>query len=192
MGPLAIIGSFVGGWVAAIADPRLLKLIFGVVMLISSGLIVLRGSTKPSAEHEFHNGLLSRWFLPVLGFFVGMVGSFLGIGGGAIMIPSLVLLFSIAVTRVAGTSSATIIFIGLSGCISYMVNGWNTETTLPGWQTGYVWWTAAIPLALAGVPAAQFGAWLNQKIHALILKRIFGLVLLVLALRILITQLHVW
>jgi uncharacterized membrane protein YfcA len=123
----------------------------------------------------------------VLGFIAGFLGSFLGVGGGIIMVPALILLFLLPVAVVAGTSSAVIIFIGITATITYIFAGQGAGLSLPGWSSGYVWWSAAIPLMLGGVPMASFGAWLNARTHARVLQRVFGAVLFVLALRILLT-----
>ncbi len=186
LGPLAVLGSVTGSWVAAISNPLLLKKAFALLLIVSSVLIVVKGSTKPSGAHA-GRPLLSRKLLPVLGFLTGFLGSFLGIGGGVVMIPALILLFSIPVTIVAGTSSSVIIFIGVAATVSYMIYGQGIELVLPGWSTGYVWWSAAIPLMLGGVPMAMVGAWLNSRAKAKVLQRVFGAVLLVLALRILLS-----
>lgn len=186
MVPVAVIGSIAGSWAAVEANPLLLKKAFAILLIVLSALIVLKGSTRPKGPAS-ETPLLSRKFLPVLGFITGFAGSMLGIGGGLIMIPFLILLFSVPVTLVAGTSSAIIIFIGIGATVSYMFHGQGAGLDLPGWSTGYVWWSAAIPLMLGGVPMAAFGAWLNARTRARVLQRIFGAVLLILALRILLT-----
>ncbi|MBN1293102.1 MAG: sulfite exporter TauE/SafE family protein [Candidatus Latescibacteria bacterium] len=184
MGPLAIIGSFAGAWLASISDPSALKKAFAILLLISSALIVLKGSTKPGASKTERKALLPLKLLPVLGFITGVVGSFLGIGGGVVMIPVLILVFALPVDKVAGTSSSVIIFIGLAGVFSYMWNGTGV-VDLPGWSTGYVWWSAALPLAIGGIPMAQVGAMINSKLRNKVLQRIFGVVLLVIAIKML-------
>ncbi|MFC1485581.1 sulfite exporter TauE/SafE family protein [Candidatus Latescibacterota bacterium] len=184
MGPLAVIGSFAGGWVASVSHAVFLKKAFAALLLFSSTLIILKGSAAPSTPGRSAVFRLSESWLPVLGFFTGFLGSMLGIGGGVVMIMPLILLFKLPIERVAGTSSSVIIFIGLAGMVSYMVFGRHT-ISLPGWHTGYVWWSAAIPLMIGGVPLAQAGAWLNNRIHAKLLRRIFGAVLFIIAVRLL-------
>ena len=184
LGPLAILGSLTGAWIASVSDSALLYKTFSILLLVSSLLIVTRGSTKPGGDIKNRKALLPLRLLPVLGFVAGAAGSFLGIGGGVIMIPSLILLFAFPVDRVAGTSSSVIIFIGFAGMLSYMWHGAG-EVDLPGWSSGYVWWSAAVPLALGGVMMAQVGAWINSRLHTKILQRIFGLVLLVIAIKML-------
>jgi uncharacterized membrane protein YfcA len=186
MGPVAIFGSICGSWAASVSNPLFLKKGFAVLLIVSSVLIVVKGSSKPSGAHT-ERPVLSRMFLPALGFTAGFLGSFLGIGGGVIMVPALILLFALPVTVVAGTSSSIIIFIGIAGTLTYMLVGRGLGLDLPGWSTGYVWWSAAIPLMAGGVPLAMFGAWLNARTRVKILQRVFGAVLLLLALRILLS-----
>ena len=184
MGPLAIVGSVFGGWLASHSDPSTLIKSFAVLLAVSSVLIVFKGSTKPAGKDEGAKPLLPMRLLPLVGFIGGAFGSFLGIGGGAIMIPIMILAFAFPVDKIAGTTSSIFIFIGLFGMLSYMWYG-RGMTDLPGWSTGYVWWSGAIPVALGGVPMAQVGAWINSKTHARLLQRLFGLILLIIALKIL-------
>ena len=182
MGPLAILGSVVGSWFASIADPSDMKRIFAVVLLVSSILIITKNSKNPDSSNKLRKPLISLKFLPLLGFLAGMIGAFLGIGGGVIMITPLILLFNFPIEKVAGTSSSVIIFIGLSGAIGYMYHG-HGIIELPGWSQGYVWLSAALPLMIGGIPMAQVGAWLNSKTHDKLLKKIFGAVLFIIAIK---------
>jgi uncharacterized membrane protein YfcA len=182
MGPAAMAGAFAGGWLASFIEPEVLKSLFALFLLISSVMIMF-GTPRADAHGGFFRRI-SESYLPVLGFFTGLLGSMLGIGGGTIMIVPLILWFRLPVKQIAGTSSSVIIFIGLSGMISYMLFGFDA-VSLPGWHTGYVWWSAAVPLAAGGVPMAQFGAWLNHRTHGNVLRKLFGLALFLIALRIL-------
>ncbi len=184
MGPVAVLGSIAGSWTAAASNPLVLKKGFALLLIVSSTLIVAKGSTKPAGPVS-DQPLISRKLLPGLGFVAGFLGSFLGIGGGVVMVPALILLFALPVSMVAGTSSFVIIFIGIAGAVSYMFTGHASGIDLPGWSTGYVWWSAALPLMLGGVPMAIFGAWLNARTKVKTLQRVFGFALFILALRIL-------
>jgi len=184
MAPLAIMGSFTGAWAASMAGSGDLKKAFAVLLTISSILIIARGSTKPSGDRIDRKPILPLRLLPLLGFVTGFAGSFLGIGGGVVMIPTLILVFAFPVDRVAATSSSIIIFIGLTGMLSYMWHGRGIDN-LPSYSVGYVWWAAAVPLMVAGVPMARVGAWLNAKTRDRHMQRIFGIVLFVLAVKIL-------
>jgi uncharacterized protein len=184
MGIPAIFGAVTGSWTSSIVQAASLKSAYAVLLLISSILIVTRGGTKPTSgkDHAF----IPHRFKPLLGFVAGYLGSLLGLGGGVLMIPGLILLFAYPLDRVAATSSSVIIFIGLAGMGAYMWYGAGA-VSLPGWSTGWVWWSAAIPMALGGVPMARVGAWLNTKTHDRILKRVFGAVLFIIAIKLLIS-----
>ena len=184
IGPLAVLGSFAGAYAAVVTDSSDLKKAFAVLLTVASIFIIVRGSTKPTDTKKNRKALLPLKMLPLLGFITGFAGSFLGIGGGVVMIPTLILAFAFPVDRVAATSSSIIIFIGLTGMASYMWHGWGIMD-LPGWSTGYVWWSSAIPLMLGGIPMAHVGAMLNAKTHDKLLQRIFGGVLFLIALKIL-------
>lgn len=184
MAPLAVLGSFAGAWTASVTDSGDLKKAFAALLVIASVLIIVKGSTKPSGQKENRKALLPRQMLPLLGFITGFAGSFLGIGGGVVLIPALILVFAFPVDRVAATSSSIIVFIGLTGMVSYMWHG-HGMVDLPGWSSGYVWWSAGLPLMLGGVPMARIGAMLNAKTHDKLMRRIFGAVLFVIALKIL-------
>lgn len=183
MGPLAILGSLIGARIASVTDPAILKRAFAVILMFSSVMIVFRDMLKArEARLSEDLPLVSEKWLPLLGFITGMIGSMLGIGGGSVMIMPLILIFKIPLERIAGTSSSVIMFIGLAGTLSYMFQH-NPTIELPGWSIGYVWWSAAIPLMVGGVPMAQVGAWLNAKTHDRLLKRIFALALFIIAIK---------
>jgi uncharacterized protein len=183
MGPLAVAGSLLGGWVASVTDPLFLRRAFALVLLVSSASIMIKGTAKPVPGKTSDGFTLSEKWLPVLGFITGLLGSMLGIGGGAVMIMPLILLFKLPVEKIAGTSSAIIVFIGIAGTLSYILAGKNL-VTLPGWHNGYVWWIAAFPLMVGGVPVARFGAWVNNRVQGQTLRRIFGAALFLIALKI--------
>ena len=183
MAPLAIVGSLTGAWTASIVDSLYLKKGFAMLLAVSSVMLVLRGSTKPSGASSPGHALLPQQLIPLLGFVTGFAGSLLGVGGGVVMIPALILIFAYPVDKVAATSSSIIIFIGLAGMAAYMWHGIDA-LDLPGWSTGYVWWSAAIPLAIGGVPMARVGAMLNARTHDKLLQRIFGAAMFIISMRI--------
>ncbi|KPD00540.1 Sulfite exporter TauE/SafE [Geobacillus sp. BCO2] len=109
--------------------------------------------------------------LVLIGFIAGTVGSLAGLGGGVIIVPSLLFFGALgwlsAVTpQVAvGTSLVVIIFNGLSSTLSYM------KDKMVDYQSGLLF-------CLGSVPGAVIGAWVNNTLSAAHFSLYFGLFLI--------------
>mgnify|MGYP000967012574 CR=1 FL=1 len=89
--------------------------------------------------------------LLALGCCIGVVSGLLGIGGGVLVIPALVLLFGYAQPRAVGTSLAMLLPpIGLFAVLRY-------------WRAGSVDWSAAMIMAGGFAVGAFGGAWLATR-----------------------------
>lgn len=71
----------------------------------------------PSRDADIHLDALSVIGLIVLGLFVGVLSGILGIGGGAVIVPMLILLFGASDLVAKGTSLAVMIPTAISGTI---------------------------------------------------------------------------
>jgi uncharacterized protein len=112
---------------------------------------------------------ISAGMSPLLGYvLLGLVAGFasgcFGIGGGAIMVPVLVLMFKVDYHVAVGTSLALILPISLAGSAT------NFSMGKINWQ---IFWACA----LAGAIGAVIGSLLIQKIPALYAKRAFAVFL---------------
>lgn len=107
----------------------------------------------------------------ILGLLAGIFGGFFGIGGGAIMIPALVYLFGFSQHQAQGTTLAAMIPpIGLLAAIRY-------------WQSGNVKLEIALFICLGFFIGGWFGADFAHRISDVILRKIFGIFLLILSLK---------
>lgn len=89
--------------------------------------------------------------LLLVGCCVGVVSGLLGIGGGVLVIPALVLLFGFTQPRAVGTSLAMLLPpIGVFAVLRY-------------WRSGQVDWPAALSLAAGFAAGAFVGAWLASR-----------------------------
>jgi uncharacterized membrane protein YfcA len=100
-----------------------------------------------------------------MAFFIGLAagafGGLVGLGGGVIMIPLLVRLFKFSQHQAHGTSLMALVFTGLTGAVTYYLNG-------------SVDLTAAVCLAAAAIFTARFGALYAHALPEWQLKRAFG------------------
>lgn len=106
-----------------------------------------------------------------LGLTAGMVSGLLGIGGAVIIVPVLTLLFGYSQHQAQGTSLATLLLpIGILAFWRY-------------YQAGHVVIPAAAVMAGAFLIGGLVGAQLAVGMPAVWLKRLFGLLLLAVAAR---------
>jgi hypothetical protein len=106
----------------------------------------------------------------VIGTITGLLSGLMGVGGGVIMVPLMVHFLPLSQHLAHGTSLAVVIFTGLASAITY------------GWQ-GSIDLVVALELAAGTVVGARIGAlWMN-RIPAAQLRRAFGVLLLLVGLR---------
>jgi uncharacterized membrane protein YfcA len=113
--------------------------------------------------------------LLLLGTFVGVVGGMLGIGGGVMIIPLLMLGFGFTQAKANGTSIAMLLPpIGIFAAISYA-------------RAGNIDWRFAAVLATGFALGAYFGANLvnSGRINPTALRILFAILLLYVASRVL-------
>ena len=108
--------------------------------------------------------------LIVLGLIAGAIAAALGIGGGVIYVPAFVALFSFDQHIAQGTSLAIILPTAVVATAAHT-------------RLGNVRWRLAMPIAVAGIAGAGLGAWIALSLDAEVLRRLFGVFLLVVAAR---------
>jgi uncharacterized membrane protein YfcA len=106
-----------------------------------------------------------------MGLAAGIVGGFLGLGGGIIMVPAMVFFFGMSQHQAQGTVLATMVPpIGLLAAMKYYYAG-NVKIKI------------ALFLCLGFFVGGLLGAQGAHYISETLLKRIFGIVLLFISIR---------
>ena len=121
------------------------------------------------------------WAIP-LGFACGLIG----IGGGVLMVPVMVLALKFRMHQAVGTPTALMIFTSLGGLLAYVYYGLNAQAngiTLPPYSAGYFNLLQWILLAATSVPMAQVGAMTAHRLSGKWLKYIFIIVMIYMALK---------
>lgn len=153
----------------------LLKLGFGLLLLVSGARLLRRSELEPAAT-EPHVALAA-----LSGVAVGALSALLGVGGGIVAIPILVYLMGLPLAQVAGTSMAIIVVTALAGVAGYAVGG--DPGAMPGGSLGYIHVVAALPIMVGALAAVRAGARVNQSLDTERLRLLFGAVFIVLGLR---------
>ena len=102
----------------------------------------------------------------MIGLFAGVMAGIAGVGGGVVMVPAMTEILGLEQQIAQGTSLLAILFTSVSGT---WVNVRNRRGDLK----------AALVIGLAGLVAAQFGSQLALATDQALLRRLFGLLVLV-------------
>lgn len=111
------------------------------------------------------------WTLPALGCMAGILGATLGIGGGIIMVPALVILYSCPQKSAQGMSLLAMIPMAIVGSWRYK------RHVAVDLDLGL-----AALVAMGAVVGAVLGSEIAARLQAHTLRRIFGVLLLLLGL----------
>jgi len=114
--------------------------------------------------------------LIVIGIITGVMAGMLGIGGAIIMIPALVFLLGISQQTAQGTSLAVMLPpIGIIAAYNY-------------YKAGHVNIKFAIVLAIFFLVGSYFGSKLALSLPQPVLKKVFGILLLLVAAKMLLSK----
>lgn len=107
----------------------------------------------------------------LVGLAAGLSSALLGIGGGVIMVPMLIFLFALPAKAATVTSLAYICPVALAGA-------------LLGWHKGFeIRWLLVAIAVPAGLVGAHLGTYVKGHISNLQLKVIFGLLMILVGVR---------
>ncbi len=177
MTPGIIIGTFYGARLASLMPTFLLKFIF-IGFLFYVAVQMFR-------DKESEGGLCLPGTLGLfaVGLGIGGFSSFMGIGGGTLSVPFMAWC-QLPFHTVIGTSAAIAIPIALAGTAGYVVGGWENELR-PFFSLGFVHVPALLSIVAASVLTAPLGAKLAHSLPVNLLKKVFAILLLFAAIRML-------
>jgi len=171
--PVIAMGTILGAVLSHFLSTRILSICFAIFLLFISIRMFFVYTPKPSRT------LPRPLILRIIGFIIGAKSGLLGLGGGSISIPVLVY-FNVPMRRAGIISLATSLVIALVGTCSMLLLAWNHGIQLP-WTLGYVNGWAWLWTSLGAILFAPLGIKLSQKVSTDWLKRIFGILLFMVA-----------
>jgi uncharacterized membrane protein YfcA len=127
-GPPAIVGAVLGAELGLRVEERIQLTIFAVTMLVAAVSMYLgQDAIARTARRRAEGGAAPLPFITLIGALVGLLTGFVGVGGGFIYVPALVLLAGIAMKEAVGTSLVMIMLSCVAGMVRYqgtMVFDW--------------------------------------------------------------------
>ncbi|MFW6055940.1 MAG: sulfite exporter TauE/SafE family protein [Chloroflexota bacterium] len=180
IGVCGAVGALGGSTLATYLPVEILKVGFGVLMLlIAARMLVGLDAERAPCELEAPPRTVH---MIALGLVMGVISGLTGLGGGALMVPALVLLFRFPMLRAIATSSAAIIFTAPGGIIGYIVNGLGVAGRLP-YSIGYVNLAVWLAVVMLSIPMAQLGAKAAHAMDARRLRILFVVLMVYIGLR---------
>ena len=170
LGSCGLLGALIGATLAARLPNKILEIGFGGLVLAVALWMGLGRipKLKKEAEEPWENFRL----VAACGFPIGIVTGLTGVGGGVLIIPTLILALNFPMRIAIGTSVASIIFTSIGGIIGYIVNGLGVSGLLP-YSLGYLNLPIWLCLAATSIPLAQLGARAAHALPAKQLRYIF-------------------
>jgi uncharacterized protein len=161
----AVVGAQVGTWMLPRLSLTVLRWAFVgflVAVIVSLFLVI------PSREAELALTWLSGTGLVVLGVVTGVISGLIGVGGGIVVVPALMLLFGTSDLIAKGTSLLMMIPTAVSGTIGNV-------------RRGNVDLTAAAVVGVAACTTTALGAWVATLVDPFVSNVLFAAYLVVIA-----------
>ncbi len=169
-GPIAAVGAYLGAHLAGLLSGATQLSLFAVVMLVAAFFMFRNGGPVKDGEEprsaDSVGRLVLRFALPGTG--VGILTGLVGVGGGFLVVPALVLLGGIPMEASVGTSLLVIAMNSLAGFAGYL-----GKAEIP-------WGLMSLFAALA-VAGSFAGAYLARFVPESALKKGFAIFLAAIA-----------
>ncbi|MFN8470861.1 MAG: sulfite exporter TauE/SafE family protein [Anaerolineae bacterium] len=115
-GGLGILGALVGSRFTSLLPGPVLLIVFAILMLVVAGLML-----RPPRRALHAAPHVTNWLVVALaGLGVGVLTGFLGVGGGFLIVPALVILVGLEMPIAVGTSLPIIAMNSASGLVGHI------------------------------------------------------------------------
>lgn len=175
--PGILLGTFFGGLIATHLPVLFLKIFFVCFLFAISAQMI--SNYRPPATRNMP-GMIGT---ASVGGLIGMVSSFVGIGGGSLSVPFMTYC-NVPIHTAVGTSAAIGFPIAVAGALGYVVGGWGIQG-LPSGCLGFVNLWALFGIAAASFFTAPLGVKLSHSLPTKKLKISFAIFLILIGLKML-------
>jgi uncharacterized protein len=195
----ALPGSFIGVWLLQLYSSSYFYVIFSTI-LVSLGIFLLTKNLPnqlkrraPSERYTYvvgtssgedsgslnqfvnvskndgHTKNMEKWFIP-LGLLIGILSSYLGIGGGWLLVPILIYVFRVPTLNATATSIFSLCLYSSVGVLLQIFNG-------------NINWMAVTYGGLGVIVGSQIGVLLSQKIPSKVIIQMLSVLLILIGFR---------
>jgi uncharacterized protein len=166
--PHIVIGAAIGAQIGK-AFPSTPLIFFFALLMIVIALLILRSGGSSSVRPKRSSSSMLAWIFPI-GFGVGLLSGFFGIGGGFLIVPGLMFATGMPLLNAVGSSLFSVGMFGTTTGITYAL-------------AGLVNWLIVVEYLAGGIPGGIIGARLALRLgtHKKMLARVFASIVLVVA-----------
>lgn len=167
--PALALGCFFGGGLSYLLETKTLQIIFGIMTLI----IAIRFLFPKILSFKIaQNPDKSLCFFS---FFIGVLSTLLGIGGGVFLVP-LLLGYNLSLPKSVSYSALGTLISSIVGSLIYVIIAFGYEKQPD--CLGFIYVPAAIFLGFSSLITTSFGAHLAHRLPQAIVEKIFALALI--------------
>jgi uncharacterized membrane protein YfcA len=169
-GGAGMIVAYLAAGLSKLFSPAALLVAFALLMIVVGSMMIMTGRRSPEKEAGEVQNQMTRG-LPVIvggGAGVGLLTGILGVGGGFLIVPALVMLVGLPMYQAVGTSLVIIAANSFAGLLGHLHNG-NMDGTL------------TFIFVIAGLAGTFAGARLASRVPSGRLKQVFAVFVILLA-----------
>lgn len=179
MGGAGLASAYGGATLASYLPGSALKIAFGATVLGAGVRMLVFTPEEAGSQPKRNPWLWLAWGVPI-----GLGSGLIGIGGGMLAVPIMVLILKFRMHDAIATSLAVVMITSIGGIVGYIVNGFNVPG-IPAHSLGYVHLESWALLAATSIGMAPVGARTAHRLPSRPLRYAFVGVLFYMGLRML-------
>lgn len=157
----ALPSTVAGAWVNAFTPDLILMIMTGLVLCYSASTFLYRGFRQSAPPEQQTTAPIAVVPLALSSVLAGFMSGFLAIGGGIMMVPSLVRIARLDIKEALATSLFCVAALAIPGVIVHARNA-------------HIDWHVALILAVVVIPFSYLGARIATRLRNRTLERIYG------------------
>lgn len=180
-----VAGVLIGAQIALTLEPRVIKLLFAVILVIVAIRTIIMKVDSNQAGWVLENKDLPK--LALTGALGGITSALTGLGGGAVMVPLFLTVLRMPFSWVPVYSNYAMAAGTLVGVIRYMIPETQEHfqvALLNNFQVGHANFIIILGLFIGASVTTKIGVYLAAKVPPAITKKLFAGLLTLIALRI--------
>lgn len=167
-----MLATYLGAWAGTQVSSHWQLMTFSLLMLLAAAMM---WRNRPATTATTATTIVHPVLLALNGLAAGVLTGFVGVGGGFLIVPALIILGGLQLQRATATSLAIISLQALTGFAGYYTLSWQGHTELQ------LNWQVIIPMVIAGITGSYAGGLLSNHLPRLLLQRSFALFLIIMA-----------